>query len=449
AQINDIRVERVEIHLHSDLQTSRRELVDRRRALSAQSHVQQATVSRLSAQLVLLDTAAAQTLSEIAVDAAWGKTDAAEWQRQIGSVAELEARTRAELLEAKHAHAQTTRELTRLRERMAATANPTHRLRANLELSLQTETAGLHQIEIEYVVPNACWRPQHRATLSDDEVWFESEACLWQNSGEDWPDVQLRLSTQRPSLGASPPELETDQLEVRRRADQVRVETRQQVVQTTGLGQDSSSAAPEMPGINDGGEVQEILAPSRTSVASDGRPHRTTLFEFRAPARSSLVCTPELSASVLRKTEQENLAARPLLAGPVDLIRGGGLIGRTTLLYVAPRERFALGWGPDPALRVHRQLDESEEESKLLSSWYRTERSVTNKLSNLGGSAKTLELVERVPVSEIDKVKIEVERESSDKNGMVRWTVTLDPFGQDTVKLRYVVSRHSDVSGDF
>jgi len=56
------------------------------------------------------------------------------------------------------------------------------------------------------------------------------------------------------------------------------------------------------------------------------------------------------------------------LAGPVDLIRENGFVGRTSVLFIAAGERFELGWGPDAELRVKRHSESKQEKSRRLSS---------------------------------------------------------------------------------
>jgi len=453
ARVSDVSIERRRLHERSDKSDEAQRLEKAVEASADLLRTHRHRLSRIEESLGLLDEAADRTLEELAVDAAWGRADKDGWQRRLGSVAELDARLREERLAVGWDLAETQRELSVHEKALVAASTPSREMHAAITVAVEVEEAGQHPVEIEYVVPNACWRPQHRASLDGNTLRFECRGCVWQNTGEDWPDVQLRFSTQRPSLGAEPPTLETDRLSVKRKADKIVVEQRQQVIETTGLGQAAAASAPELPGIDDGGEVQELLASHRISVVSDGSPHHAALFEIESEARESLFCVPELDTTVLRKTEQTNRATRPILAGPVDLLRSGGFVGRTTILYVAPEEQFELGWGPDPSLRVHRETDETEEESKLLSSWYRSERKVVDKLSNLGPDTKLVELVERVPVSEIEKVKIEVDQKKTgrdaDTDGFVRWDVRLEPFGRERIELRYVVNRHSDVSGNF
>lgn len=452
ARVDDASVARRRLHRPEDRADAVRALEARvdEQARAVRELRERALAARES--LGLLSQAADQTVDEILVDAAWSRADVETWKRRLGAVSELEARLRAERLAAERALEDAERELRTLQARRDAEARPSDDLVASVTIAVEVEAGGEHALELEYVVPNACWRPRHRATLDDGRLRLESEGCVWQRTGEDWDDVRLRFSTQRPSLGAEPPRLATDRLRVQRKAERVVVEARQQVVETTGLGR--GATAPELPGIDDGGEVQELVAAHRTRVPSDGRPHRAALFESTVDVQETLTCAPELAAAVLRKTEQINGSPRPLLAGPVDLVRGGGYVGRTSILYVAPGERFALGWGPDPALRVHREVEETAEEAKMLSSWLRSTRTVVDKLSNLGPEARRVELIERVPVSEIEaklEIAVDVERtgRDADADGFVRWTVELPPFGRERVELRYVVSRHADVTGSF
>jgi uncharacterized protein (TIGR02231 family) len=156
---------------------------------------------------------------------------------------------------------------------------------------------------------------------------------------------------------------------------------------------------------------------------------------------------------VFLKSVQTNESATPLLAGPVDLIRESGLVGRATTLYVAPGERFELGWGPEPELRVKRVDESLREKSRMLSSWITQGYEIEILMSNLGDEPRVVHLRERVPVSETDKVKVELDRKQSsdgvavDQQGFVSWEVEIPAFSQETRVLRYLVKRHEDVVG--
>lgn len=64
-------------------------------------------------------------------------------------------------------------------------------------------------VRLGYLVGSADWWPQYRLRGGADNapVRIEYLAAVVQQSGEDWSDVRVTLSTARPSLDAAPPEL--------------------------------------------------------------------------------------------------------------------------------------------------------------------------------------------------------------------------------------------------
>jgi uncharacterized protein (TIGR02231 family) len=395
------------------------------------------------------------TLGEIAEDAAWDRGTPAAWAEALSRLGAAEQSRTAEIVALDFELADLDEEMGRKRARRTALDDPGVHDAATLELDVGVENAGELELSVSYVVPGACWRPRHTARLlsgSAPRVRFECEGSAWQSTGEDWTDVTLCFSTERLSLGAEPPLLSTDVLSVARKSPALTVEARDHRIEQAGLGADATRPQ-GLPGIDDGGDVQRLRGRHKASVPSDGRPYRVPLFAFDAPAQTGLTLMPELAQAVILESVQANTGASPILAGPVDLIQDSGFVGRASVLFVAPGEKFALGWGPDAALRVQREVVELEEESNLIGSWRTRTLDVKVHLSNLGDVAKALRLTERVPVSELEKVQIStVPAETTggkraDDRGFVVWSVTLPAFGRETVRLRYLLKKHSDVVG--
>ena len=136
----------------------------------------------------------------------------------------------------------------------------------------------------------------------------------------------------------------------------------------------------------------------------------------------------------------------------MDLIAEGGFAGRTQVKIVAPNERFALGWGPDAALRVHRDIEQVDEESGLMSNMLTSRRVVTVRLSNIGAEEPAVQVTERVPVSEVEQVEITVDQKETtqakvpDENGFVTWDVRLRPFAREVLRLVYRIRRRKDIA---
>ena len=139
----------------------------------------------------------------------------------------------------------------------------------------------------------------------------------------------------------------------------------------------------------------------------------------------------------------------------MELFRDAGPAGRSRVLYVAPGERFDLGWGPEPSLRVHREAREEPTESGMLSRWVETPHRVTVRVGHLGLADRSydVELVERVPVSELEAVRVEVDGDVTsegarpDADGFVRWQHRMRPRDRWQVELRWTLAKKKDVVG--
>jgi uncharacterized protein (TIGR02231 family) len=450
ARVVDARVQRRKVvQLAEDGGDLIEELRRERERLDDRITATQAELAAGEARRETLEALAQLTLGEIADDVAWGRP-----ARDAGEIRDVSERRRdlaRQRIELAHRLEREHRELARLEGRIAALETPADDAVADLEIDVTAERRSEAELTVDYVVPNACWRPYHRAELSEDGLRFETDACVWQRTGEAWDDVSLVLSTERASLGTEPPELASDVLRVQRKREALVVETREQRIDTAGVA--GTSETMELMGIDDAGEPQKLTPRRRTSVPSDGRPHRIVLSAFEAPVERSLESVPELSHHVVLRTVQQNNGEGPILAGPVDLVRGGGLSGRTSVLFVGPGERFELGWGPEAELRVSRRVELEKEDTNLIGNWIAHKHHVEVRLSNLGERQHTVHVRERVPVSEIEKVKVEPhakdtsEKKTPDKDGFVDWDVTLEPLGSAALDLCYTLRKHSDVVG--
>ncbi|TMQ03458.1 MAG: DUF4139 domain-containing protein [Deltaproteobacteria bacterium] len=362
--------------------------------------------------------------------------------------------------------------LARLDERIALAEAESGEQAARLVLDLHAEAAAEVAIAIGYVVPGAAWRPYHRAVLVRGEsgatVEWQTTACVWQATAEDWDGVDLVCSLERPSLGVAPPDLTDDELRARRRPDTIAVEAREQELHTTGLGGEGAAGAPQVPGIDDRGLGLTLAAP-RATVAADGAPHRVPVGGFTSPAQIDLVAIPLRSPWVHVRARLTNTGAAPLLAGPVDLVMSSGYIGRTEVGFVAPNEKLHLGFGPQADVRVHRSETTERDDAGLLGGWNVQTVRVAVRLSNLGASAREVVVTERVPVSEVEQVEIKVAAPDAyrlgaddqprgeqiaqvtaraiDDRGLVTWSVALPPLGRRAVALEYRIRSQRGVAG--
>ncbi len=389
---------------------------------------------------------------ELPVDAGWGMGMAAQ-QDSFDALFRKARQLRESMLQATFSAERLAEEISALLRQRQAMDRVDHQVVSWLEADVLADADGEVELRIDYVVPNALWRPLHTARLlGRNQVQITSSAAVWQDTGEDWKDVELQFSTARSSLGIEPPLLQADLLTVKKKNEALVVQARQVQVQKAGLGSAPAAggARPtptsvDLPGVDDGGETRNLRAPGKSSIPSDGRPNVIPLFTFEDGAEAALVTFPELEPKVFLRAVARNTSSSPMLAGPVELLQDNGFVGWTQTLFVAPQEKFELSFGPDDSLRVQREEKKSSKQHHV-SKWTENTTNVTIYLSNLSGDARTVVVTERIPVSEIEHVKVELDTDKTtgspvlDDNGFCTWKAEVPANGHLVLHLRFKVS---------
>ncbi|MEU2392633.1 mucoidy inhibitor MuiA family protein [Streptomyces sp. NPDC007369] len=412
---------------------------------------------RLHTRLDLLGRLAADLLREIREGAGSGETDAPRWAGELDRV-DSEREAHAEQLRATEARlAALDAELGSVRRAMARSEEEPAELVGHIELTVEAAAAGPVRLRLTHLTACALWRPAYRAVLDGDALTLESDAVVWQRTGEDWSDVRLTLSTARSALAGDPPRLGEDRLTLKDRTAAERrtvdVELREEEIGDLG-----PSPVLGLPGVDDGGETRVLAAPAPVSVPADGRAHRVPLSSFTTTATSEYACSPELSPLVTQVVRFGNLSGHALLAGPVDLVRGSGFSGRGTLDFTAPGAAVELAFGSCDDLRVVRQAEESRDTAGITQRTVVT-RTVRLHLSRFSAPGEHGERVvavrERIPVSEVSAVEVRLRKEACspvppevvDAEGIARWDVALPPGGRRSVTLVYELSASAKVAG--
>ncbi|WP_371519592.1 mucoidy inhibitor MuiA family protein [Kitasatospora sp. NBC_01300] len=422
--------------------------------LETASRLADQTRARLEARLALLAQLSADLLREIGEGAGVGELERTRWARELDRV-DAERERHGEELRTAHSR---LRRLDQERSQALIALDQAEEepaeLVAHLELTVEAAQAGPNGLAVTHLVPCALWRPSYRATLDGGSLRLESEAVVWQRTGEDWTGVRLTFSTARSALATDPPAVAEDVLMLRERTAEerrtVEVELREEAISALG-------PAAGVPGVDDGGEVRVLPAPAPATVPSDGRAHRVPLGAFTGQASSEYACAPELSPLVTQVVRFRNAAGHPLLAGPVELVRGSGFTGRGELGFTAAGADAELAFGSSDGYRVVREAEERQATAGLTGR-QTTTRTVRLHLSRFSGPEERDEQVvavrERVPVSEVSAVEVRLRKEECspspddfDAEGILRWDVPLGPGARRTVTLVYEVSATAKVAG--
>lgn len=411
---------------------------------------------RLHARLGLLGRLATDLLREIGEGAGFGETERPRWSRELDRVdAERDAHAE-QLRTVQHRLSRMAAELMDVQRALDLSEEEPAELVGHIELTVKAAAAGPVGLRLSHLSPCALWRPAYRAVFDGDSLTLETDAVVWQRTGEDWSGVRLTLSTARSAPATDPPRLDEDRLTLRDRSAAERrtvdVELREEEIGSLG-----PAPVLGLPGVDDGGEARVLRSPAPVSLPGDGLAHRVRLSAFTAAAASEYACSPELSPLVTQVVRFDNLSGHALLAGPVDLIRGSGFSGRGTLDFTTPGSPVELAFGSCDDHRVVRHAEESRDTAGITQRTVVT-RTVRLHLSRFAAPGehddRVVTVRERIPVSEVSAVNVRLHKDACspapdlvDAEGIARWDVPLPPGGRSTVTLVYELSASAKVAG--
>jgi uncharacterized protein (TIGR02231 family) len=360
-----------------------------------------------------------------------------------------------------------------------AAARPSGPIRYRVaEIEVTAERAGSLTMELTYVAPGAMWRPSYRAVLdaATGEINLGVEAVVTQSTGEDWVGVSLRLSTASPSQGVEPPELASlllrpvEVMALRSKATGAR-ETGLRIADGDGsprsgsfgdnLNLDSieesevlTAGAAAEPGAAQGGfasirspsEAEQRGAgistsaynvsfevPGTSDVPADGRDHRVGLSHESLAGDVSYRAVPALNEAAFLIVKTKAPAGYPLLSGGVRVFAGGAFLGSFPIAETGPGEEVTLPFGVDNRIRVERTpLPQSREQKGIVGKDRVITYAFRSTVTNLRDQAVRVTLEDRIPVSEDERVEVELgrdttlgHREVEDRPGILEWDLDL------------------------
>jgi uncharacterized protein (TIGR02231 family) len=359
-----------------------------------------------------------------------------EWRQAFVAIAEEVAAADTIVREARLRQRDIDRDIARLDAEAKAT--PPRKMEVRIDLAAEQATRAT--LAVTYNVRGARWAPLYDARL--DTGTRERKAALElvrraeiiQQTGEDWTDVALAVSTVRTARGGSAPELRP--LIVRY------PEPPRPVAAPRARDEMARTAAPPAPmaqapaqereaTVETGGFQVLFRVPGRISVGA-GEGNKSFRIASARIAPDLLVrATPALDDAAYLEAAFKQADEAPLLPGRVALYRDGTYVGRGTMQLVPKDEIVRLGFGVDEKVKVARVLTrKSEGTAGIISSSKTDEREFKITVRNGHDSAIAITIEDQMPVSEVSELQVELlpvttpptQRDVRDRRGVLAWT---------------------------
>lgn len=348
-----------------------------------------------------------------------------------------------------------------------------------VDLNLFFQRPGTAQVRLLYLVSGAAWEPIYDLRIDPDltNVDVGLVGRIYQQTDEDWDDVQVLLSTAQPQLGLDPPTLPRRFARVwdndRRRGSTLspsesaqlsalgyRAEGSDGVSARAGLSADFAkdknafAAAPSV-SVQDFGLTQQFALPNRISLSAGTEPRQFRLVDVPLEVRPERYIVPSLSEQAFLRAEVTSEASAPLLPGAARIFLGPDYLGESSFPLMRQGDSTMLNLGIDPNLSVAYEMILDQRDSPgVLSSTVRHNYLYEAKLKLSASAKNQVEvLVEEVlPISQDDRIKIapykmqagyldtDQDKQDREERGVWRWRIRMRPGAENTVRWGYVAS---------
>jgi uncharacterized protein (TIGR02231 family) len=404
--------------------------------------------------------------AELAKGIAYGRSSI----EAVDSLAGYLARERDAALARRRTLAQQRRDLAReieaVRARLARLqlgGQPERReIRVAVEAAAETDL----DLEVIYATWGASWEPNYDIRLIEADVTLTYLAQVRQQTGEEWPAVQLALSTARPAISATIPELTPWFIDALRpiappapmqAAPRMRAMAAPQaagaadtMMLNSALADEALVAEVAQAKIESTGAAVTYRVARPVAVPSDGSPNRTTVTVLDLGAQLDYVTAPKIAAEAYLRARIKNSSAFVLLPGWANIFHGDDFVGRTYLATIAPNEEFEAQLGIDERIKVERKLSGRTVDKTLIGNTRRTQFAYTITLTNLLAAPARVTILDQLPLSRHEAIKVKLQdvvpkpAEQSDLN-ILKWELTLKPQEKRELSFAFSVEQPRDM----
>ncbi len=356
-------------------------------------------------------------------------------------------------------------------KRLAEYKNKASLQQSSVQIVVRADAPMDATLQLSYMVPGTTWEPVHElraAGRSPDKISFATHAVLTQTTGEDWTGAEIRFSTQSPVESSRIPEVQGLFLESsgrpvaaqggssfgkaqQRYSSQISVwnsVNNDEAFQDDFYGnyQEQSKRMTRnviaFREIEKRGTSAQFKGLNTPVIRADGTRVRIPIGVLEIPAVTRIVAAPRVSLNAAVTADLEHNGEEPILPGKVAIYRDGAFMGQTEIDFVSPGERFSVYLGVADQIKLSRTLNRK---TSNVSRGRRTrlQAEFALKVQNLSRNPVTVELGDRIPVSQSKDVRVYgvkiVPKQEPDDKGAVRWSFDIPAEESRSATIAYTL----------
>ncbi|MBA4406145.1 hypothetical protein C0389_02605 [bacterium] len=324
-------------------------------------------------------------------------------------------------------------------------------------VTVSGKTAGTIEINLSYLIYDAGWQPIYdvRVDKINSPAQLSYKANVWQNSGIDWKDIDIILSTRNPNVNNNKPELNPWFIDfIRPIAFQKMMKAGAEKRMDNLAAQAVSEATAPSETMADYINVVETslsveFTPTiKSSIPSDSKPHSVSLQEFTIPAKYEYYAAPKLDNNAFLVARLTDWSNYNLLAGQANIYFENSYVGQSFVDPMTTKDTLTLSLGRDKNISVSHDILKDFSEDKFLSSNVERTFAFEIKVKNNKKAVVNIIVEDQIPISKNEDIVVKLIESSggifNTDSGKLKWVIDVDGGKSVSRKLVYSVKYPGD-----
>ncbi len=337
-------------------------------------------------------------------------------------------------------------------------------------VSVEAEAAVTGNLNLKYYVPSAGWLPRYdiMATSGKEKIQLIYRAQVYQNTGIDWKDVNLTLSTSNPNQGNTKPILNTWNLTYgypnsylqNQNAYGAKVpstqnynmakpemKTKKLAVQDNVQSEDVDDAGGAMAEpvftINDNLMRAEYVIKTKYSIASDNKSHNVVINNVEVPVTLTYSAVPKLDKDAFLMGKVVNWEDLNLLPANAKLFFDDSYIGLTAIDPNTVKDTLYMDLGRDRSIIVKRQSLKDKCKDQVIGDDHIVTKTIEITVRNTKTIALDFEVEDQIPVANDNTIKVNLLNKDgavyNELTGKLTWKISVKPKDSKKMVFSYEV----------
>lgn len=323
--------------------------------------------------------------------------------------------------------------------------NSRHTNPAELMITLESSTSGnTTHLEFSYIVGNCTWNPFYDLRIKDmhSPLQLISKANITQNTGEDWENVSIRLSTADPNESGTKPELGVIRIGFMEPVSNMPMRAMMKDM--------ARPASAEPPAMYSAGvaEMQQMATHIEFavnlpySIPADNNPHQVDLTSSEIPAVYGYAAVPKIEAAVFATAKIPAINLADQMPGMANIYFNGSFTGQT-FIQPTTEDSLLISLGKDKRIQIERVLLKDYSSKSCFGSTKTAVNTWEIRIRNTRKEKLDLVLEDQIPVSDNKEIEVKLLESAGAKvdetTGKMVWNLTLDAEKSVNTKFSFEV----------